>query len=249
LRKFKKLVQVNPYKAEDSKKSQVTRMFDNIAGSYDFLNRFLSLGFDRRWRKVTLKSLDLNRGHANEILDVATGTCDLAIEAVKMYPNVKIHAVDISQQMLQKGIDKIKKGGFERSIEVSIQDAEKLSFDNDRFDAVMIAFGVRNFENLSKGISEMLRVLKPGGKMIILEFSQPRVFPFKQLFKFYFKYILPNIGNKLSRDQRAYSYLFESVQQFPDYDRLTAFLDREGLKECSFKPLTFGICTIYSGTK
>lgn len=249
LPKFKKLVQVNPYKTEDSKKSQVTRMFDNIAGSYDFLNRFLSLGFDRIWRRKTLKCLDLNTGNANVILDVATGTCDLAIEAVKMYPTAKVEAVDISHQMLQRGIDKIKKKGFEKNITVSVQDAEKLSFENDQFDAVMIAFGVRNFENLSKGISEMLRVLKPGGKMIILEFSQPRIFPFKQIFKFYFKYILPNIGNQLSRDRRAYSYLFESVQHFPDYDRLTAILGREGLRECSYKPLTFGICTIYSGTK
>lgn len=224
-------------------------MFDNISGSYDFLNRFLSLGIDRGWRKKTLKCLNINSGSNKEILDVATGTCDLAIEAVKMYPDVKIQAVDISEQMLKKGFEKIKASKLENSVFVSVQDAEKLSFENDRFDAVMIAFGVRNFEDLNKGISEMIRVLKPGGKMVILEFSQARSFPFKQLFNLYFKYILPFIGNLLSKDPRAYSYLFESVQHFPDYARLTAILEQEGLRECTYKPLTFGICTIYLGTK
>ena len=233
----------------DSKKTQVTRMFDNIAGSYDFLNRFLSMGIDRRWRAKTLKFLNLSPGASSQILDLATGTCDLAIEAVKMYPQVTVHAVDISENMLKKGNEKIIKSKLENNIFTSIQDAEKLNFDNDQFDAVMIAFGVRNFENLNKGLSEMFRVLKPGGRMIILEFSQTTRFPIKQLFNFYFKYILPGIGNLLSKDSHAYSYLFESVQHFPDYDRFTAILKQQGLRECTFKPLTFGICTIYIGTK
>lgn len=233
----------------DSKKSQVTRMFDNIAGSYDFLNRFLSLGIDRRWRTETLKCLDYISDQNAVLLDVATGTCDLAIEAAKMYPKIKVQAVDISEKMLSKGKLKIEKQNLQSRIFASVEDAEALSLNNDAFDAVMIAFGVRNFENLQKGISEMYRVLKPGGRIIILEFSRPLHFPIKQLFNLYFKYILPAIGNLMSKDSRAYSYLFESVQHFPDYNRFTAILEQEGLRDCSFKPLTFGICTIYIGTK
>ncbi len=243
------LIQISPYKTVDSKKSQVTRMFDNIAGSYDFLNQFLSLGIDRRWRTKTLKYLDFLSDQNAVLLDVATGTCDLAIEAAKMYPKFRVHAVDISEKMLSKGKLKIEKQNLQSRIFASVEDAEALSLNNDAFDAVMIAFGVRNFENLQKGISEMYRVLKPGGRMIILEFSKPLHFPIKQLFNLYFKYILPAIGNLMSKDSRAYSYLFESVQHFPDYNRFTAILEQEGLRDCSFKPLTFGICTIYIGTK
>lgn len=224
-------------------------MFDNIAGSYDFLNRFLSLGIDRRWRTETLKCLDYISDQNAVLLDVATGTCDLAIEAAKMYPKIKVQAVDISEKMLSKGKLKIEKQNLQSRIFASVEDAEALSLNNDAFDAVMIAFGVRNFENLQKGISEMYRVLKPGGRIIILEFSRPLHFPIKQLFNLYFKYILPAIGNLMSKDSRAYSYLFESVQHFPDYNRFTAILEQEGLRDCSFKPLTFGICTIYIGTK
>ncbi len=151
--------------------------------------------------------------------------------------------------MVQKGIEKINKKGFSQKIICSIEDAEEMHFETNQFDAVMIAFGVRNFENLKLGISEMYRVLKPDGKMIILEFSQTKTFPIKQLFHLYFKYILPFIGNMLSKDKSAYSYLFESVQHFPDYERFTAILEQAGLRNCSFKPLTFGICTIYLGTK
>lgn len=249
MRKIVTLIQISPYKTVDSKKSQVTRMFDNIAGSYDFLNRFLSLGIDRRWRTETLKCLDYISDQNAVLLDVATGTCDLAIEAAKMYPKIKVQAVDISEKMLSKGKLKIEKQNLQSRIFASVEDAEALSLNNDAFDAVMIAFGVRNFENLQKGISEMYRVLKPGGRIIILEFSRPLHFPIKQLFNLYFKYILPAIGNLMSKDSRAYSYLFESVQHFPDYNRFTAILEQEGLRDCSFKPLTFGICTIYIGTK
>jgi demethylmenaquinone methyltransferase/2-methoxy-6-polyprenyl-1,4-benzoquinol methylase len=249
LRKLNLLAQISPYKSGDSKKSQVTRMFDNISGSYDFLNRFLSLGIDKGWRHKALKSLNITNSSDCEILDVASGTCDLAIEAIHQYPDIKVIAIDISEQMLQKGLEKIKSGKLDQQISIAVQDAENISYADNRFDAVMIAFGVRNFENLNKGLSEMRRVLKPGGKMVILEFSQPRHFPVKQVFKIYFKYVLPFIGNLLSKDSRAYTYLFESVQHFPDYERFTAILEQEGLRECSFKPLTFGICTIYLGTK
>lgn len=248
-KKINKLTQIRPYKTGDSKKSQVTKMFDNIAGTYDFLNRLLSMGIDRGWRSKALQYLiEIKRPHA-EVLDVATGTCDLAIEAVAKYPHLKVMAVDISTEMLSRGIEKIKKKGFSNSISTSVEDAEAMSFDDNRFDAVTIAFGVRNFEHLQLGISEMYRVLKPGGKLIVLEFSQSRVFLVKQIFQIYFKYLLPFVGNLLSKDKHAYSYLYESVQHFPDYERFTAILESSGLRECSFKPLTFGICTIYLGTK
>jgi demethylmenaquinone methyltransferase/2-methoxy-6-polyprenyl-1,4-benzoquinol methylase len=224
-------------------------MFDRIAGSYDLLNHLLSFGIDRKWRKMALKTLDSLKGTQTEFLDLATGTCDLAIQAASMYPEAVIQAADISEQMLEIGRQKIKSRNLEKQIQVSLQDAEHLNFIEGRFDAITIAFGIRNFENLNKGIAEMYRVLKPSGKMVILEFSQTRSFPVKQIFHFYFKYLLPCIGNLISKDGKAYRYLYESVQHFPDYERLTAILQQEGFRECSFKPLTFGICTIYTGTK
>ncbi len=224
-------------------------MFDNIAGTYDFLNHLLSFGIDKAWRSKTLSHLSNIQVQNPEILDLATGTCDLAIEAVEKYPGAKITAVDISERMLIKGKEKIQKKGLENSISTLIQDAENMNFVDNKFDAVTIAFGVRNFENLTAGISEIYRVLKPGGKLIVLEFSQSRVFLIKQIFHIYFKFILPFIGNLLSKDKSAYSYLYESVQHFPDYERFTAILETSGLRNCTFKPLTFGICTIYLGTK
>jgi demethylmenaquinone methyltransferase / 2-methoxy-6-polyprenyl-1,4-benzoquinol methylase len=182
-------------------------------------------------------------------LDLATGTCDLAIETVLKYPHVKVLAGDISLEMLAKGEEKIRKKGLSESITTMRLDAEELNLVDNRFDSITIAFGVRNFENLQLGISEMFRVLKPGGKLIVLEFSQSRVFLVKHIFNFYFKYILPSIGNLLSRDKSAYSYLYESVQHFPDYERFTAILEASGFHHCSYKPLTFGICTIYIGIK
>ncbi|MFZ1256763.1 MAG: bifunctional demethylmenaquinone methyltransferase/2-methoxy-6-polyprenyl-1,4-benzoquinol methylase UbiE [Saprospiraceae bacterium] len=240
---------ISPYKTDDSKKIQIAKMFDHISGNYDFLNSLLSLGIDRFWRKKTLQELPIDPVNQYKVLDVASGTCALSIQAVTMYPNIKIAATDISLKMLQNGFHRIEKLGFQKNIEISVEDAEHLSFSDNTFDAVMVAFGVRNFENLEAGLQEMRRVLKPHGKIVILEFSKPRKFPIKQLFNFYFKNILPIIGNLLSKDSRAYTYLFESVQHFPDYERFTAILSNIGLIKCSYKPLTFGICTIYSGYK
>lgn len=243
------MASVTPYKNnEDSKKSQVAKMFDNIADNYDFLNRFLSLGIDQYWRKKALKLLR-QKANVNHVLDIATGTGDLAIMLAKQDPKIQIIGADISQNMLDIGINKVDKLKLENQIKFVKADSEILPFEHNTFDGVMVAFGVRNYENLEKGLSEMHRVLKPGGKMVILEFSRPRIFPIKQLFQFYFRYILPLIGKIISKDQRAYSYLFESVQQFPDFEQFEDILKKIGMHETSHTPLTFGICNIYSGIK
>jgi demethylmenaquinone methyltransferase/2-methoxy-6-polyprenyl-1,4-benzoquinol methylase len=240
--------QVTPYNtAEASKKNQVTRMFDSIAPYYDFLNRLLSLGVDVYWRKKAIKKLK-NIPHSY-ILDVATGTADLAVEATKLLHPVKVTGMDISKEMLKLGEKKIQQAGLDNVIVLENGDSEKLRYESESFDVTMSAFGVRNFENLVKGLQEMHRVLKPGGTIMVLEFSKPFRFPLKQLFGIYFKYILPFIGRIRSRDPKAYTYLYESVQVFPDYEKFTKKLIEAGFKEAQFYPLTGGICTIYIGKK
>lgn len=239
--------QVKPYSEEGSKKSQVSKMFDNVAPWYDFLNHFLSLGIDIRWRKKTIAAIkDLN---PKTILDVATGTGDLAIEAAKQLSPDKIIGIDISNEMLEVGRDKLKKRHLSPTIELLSGDSEKIAFPNNTFDAVTVAFGVRNFENLDAGLIEMFRVLRPGGKVAILEFSMPTTFPFKQLYHFYFKNILPFIGRITSKDPKAYSYLYESVQAFPDGKKFVAKLEELGYKSATATPFTLGICTLYIGKK
>lgn len=240
---------VNPYHQKGSKKSQVAEMFDKISGSYDTLNSLLSLGIDRIWRKKLISCIPYPNHATLRILDLAAGTCAISIEAAKAFPNSVIDAVDLSEGMLEKARKLIMDKHLENQIRLSQGDAEAMVFESNTFDTVFIGFGVRNFENVEKGISEMYRVLKPGGSLLILEFSKPRITPFKQLFHLYFKYLLPIIGNLWSRDRRAYSYLFESVQQFPDYERFIAIMQEQQFKDCTFKPLTFGICTIYSAKK
>ncbi len=243
------MAKVTPYQQEDiSKKSQVAAMFDNIAGKYDFLNRFLSLGIDQYWRKKTLQELCAGRDNA-KVLDIATGTGDLAIMLSSKDPKVKIIGADISEKMLEIGRQKIQKAKLEAQIEFVKADSEALPFQDEQFDGVMVAFGVRNYEDLLQGLTEMKRVLKPGGKMVVLEFSRPRIFPIKQIFQFYFRFILPLIGKVVSKDQRAYSYLFESVQHFPDFEQFEAILKQIGMQKTKHTPLTFGICNIYSGLK
>ncbi len=202
-----------PYKRRNEpKKEQVTLMFNNIAHHYDFLNHFLSLGIDKLWRKKAINELKSDKQEI--ILDVATGTADLAIEALKLNP-IKIIGIDISPEMLKIGRRKIsKKEVF--NIELQIGDSENLKFSDNTFSAITVAFGVRNFENFSSGLCEMYRVLKPGGKVVILEFSKPKVFLFKQLYNLYLNYILPFCGRFFSRDSSAYSYLPESMNNFPD---------------------------------
>lgn len=238
---------VTPYEEGGSKKEQVTSMFDKIAPYYDYLNRFLSLGIDVWWRKRLIKRLV--SGAPKRILDVATGTADLAIAAAKATRPDSVIGMDISKEMLRVGDKKVAKEQLSDIITLEHGDSEALRYETDHFDAVTAAFGVRNFENLKVGLSEMHRVLAPGGKLLILEFSRPRIFPVKQIFNAYFKYLLPVIAKIKSKDQKAYRYLYESVQAFPDYEGLTTILNDVGFAKTSYKPLSFGICTIYEGIK
>jgi demethylmenaquinone methyltransferase/2-methoxy-6-polyprenyl-1,4-benzoquinol methylase len=238
---------VVPYKEDRAgKKQQVARMFDSISGNYDFLNHFLSLGIDIRWRKKAIKLLAKSKPKL--ILDVATGTGDFAIETLKLNPD-QVIGVDISEGMLEVGRKKMKARGIDHKIDLRLGDSENLPFEENKFDAVIVAFGVRNFENLEKGLTEMQRVLKPGGQLVVLEFSKPRGFPFNQLYNFYFKFVLPKIGQLVSRDSAAYTYLPESVQAFPDGTDFTNILNRIGFNYTTCQSLTFGISSLYTGTK
>lgn len=239
---------VTPYEEkESSKKSQVTKMFDGIAPFYDLLNRALSLGIDTIWRTKAIKTLQKN--HPQSILDIATGTADLAIEAAQIIKPKSIIGMDISKEMLRIGNKKIAKKKLSHVITLEHGDSESLRYDTEQFDAVMAAFGVRNFENLNKGLEEMGRVLKKGGQCMILEFSKPKIFPLKQLFNIYFKHILPVIGKIKSKDPKAYKYLYESVQAFPDYEKFATILKNAGFSDVTWTPLSFGICTIYLAKK
>ncbi len=239
--------EVKPYNQTDSKKKQVSNMFDNIAPWYDFLNHFLSLGIDISWRKKAIRSLrDLQ---PKRILDVATGTADLALEAESQLSPTQIVGIDISKEMLEIGRQKLEKKGLTDKIELLEGDSENIPFPDNTFDAVTVAFGVRNFENLSQGLQQMHRVMRVGGRIAILEFSKPALFPFRQLYNFYFKNLLPAIGKITSKDPKAYRYLYESVQAFPDGRDFVNTLEKIGFKSASFKPLTLGICTLYLAEK
>ena len=239
---------VVPYKeSSGSKKQQVTEMFDNVAGKYDLLNHVLSGGIDIYWRK---KALSMLKKNSNDfVLDIATGTGDLAIEANRILKPGKIIGVDISRGMLEEGRAKIKRLGLEEKIEMQLGDSEKLLFDNNTFDTVIVSFGVRNFENLLKGLADMHRVLKPGGFCMVVEFSKPKNYFFKQAYWFYSTKILPLIGKLVSKDQSAYTYLPESVKAFPDGEDFLKVYREAGFKETRAVPLTFGICSVYIGKK
>jgi demethylmenaquinone methyltransferase/2-methoxy-6-polyprenyl-1,4-benzoquinol methylase len=239
---------ITPYTdPQGTKKEQVADMFNNISKTYDFLNHFLSLGIDIIWRKKAIN--ELKKDQPKLILDVATGTGDFAFEALTILKPEKIIGVDISQGMLDIAQQKINKRNLTNKFQVRLGDSEKLPFDADAFDAVTVAYGVRNFENLETGLSDIHRVLKPGGKAVVLEFSKPKVFPVKQLYNFYFNYITPAIGKLFSKDARAYTYLPESVAAFPDGKTFTALMDKVGFKHTKQRPLAFGICSIYTGIK
>ncbi|MCK6692772.1 MAG: bifunctional demethylmenaquinone methyltransferase/2-methoxy-6-polyprenyl-1,4-benzoquinol methylase UbiE [Thermoanaerobaculia bacterium] len=244
---MEKKTTVTPYSTDESKKAQVERMFDKIAPRYDLLNRVLSLGIDVWWRKHALGYLKPSQ--PRDILDVATGTADVAILAAKILKPKRIVGIDIANQMLDIGRQKIRSEGLETVIELKTGDSEQLEFPEASFDAVTVAFGVRNFENLERGLAEMLRVLRPGGHAVILEFSRPNIFPFKQLYNTYFRYVLPLIGRLTSRDMRAYTYLFESVQAFPEGDQFLNILSKTGYQNPRCERLTLGICSIYHAVK
>ncbi len=238
---------VTPYGSEAGKKAEVEQMFDRIAPRYDLLNRVLSLGIDVWWRKRAIRHL--KPAQPAEILDVATGTADVAILMAKILHPKQVIGIDIANQMLELGRGKIAAQELSEIISLETGDSERLRFAEGTFDAVTVAFGVRNFENLEKGLSEMYRVLRPGGRVVILEFSKPHVFPIKQLYNAYFKYVLPLIGRLTSRDMRAYTYLFESVQAFPEGNQFTAILSKTGFQDPLCERLTLGICSIYTATK
>ena len=239
---------VTPYKDPNAtKKEQVATMFNNISKTYDFLNHFLSLGIDVIWRKKAIR--ELVKDQPRKILDVATGTGDFAFEAIGILKPEKVIGVDISKGMLEIAEEKIKKRNLQETFEVRLGDSEKLLFEDNSFDAVTVAFGARNFENLEAGLADMFRVLCPRGKVVVLEFSKPRAFPIKQLYNFYFHSILPGIGKIFSKDNSAYTYLPESVAAFPDGKDFTALMEKIGYKNAKSRSLAFGICSIYTGVK
>ncbi len=231
---------------KESKKEKVRTMFNDIAPKYDLLNHVLSMGIDKLWRKkVRKKVAEIN---PKRILDIATGTGDLAIELAKLNPQ-EIIGADIAADMLEVGKKKIKKKGLDTIIKLEQGDAENLNFKTGYFDAVTVAFGVRNYENLLQGLKEMHRVLRPGGIVAILEFSKPSAFPIKNIYNFYFKNILPNIGKTVSKNDEAYTYLPESVQQFPEGREFMKVMKQAGYSNIAQKRMTFGIATIYTGIK
>ena len=239
---------VVPYKnSELGKKQQVAGMFNDIAFRYDFLNRFLSAGIDVRWRRKAIKQLEKIKPKI--ILDVATGTADVAIMASGILKAEKITGIDISDGMLEIGRKKIEKLGLANTIELLNGDCETINFNNDSFEAVTVAFGVRNFENLEKGLSEIKRVLKPGGKLVVLEFSKPKSAVVKAMYNLYMKIICPNVGKIFSKNRTAYQYLDESIKKFPEGKNFTAILDNLGYRNTYIKPLSLGICSIYCGEK
>jgi demethylmenaquinone methyltransferase/2-methoxy-6-polyprenyl-1,4-benzoquinol methylase len=239
---------VTPYESsQDDKKAQVRTMFDKIAPVYDLLNGVLSLNTDTRWRRKAINKLkDKN---PKTLLDIATGTGDVAVEANKQLQLESIVALDLSPNMIDLAKKKMTKKGLDQIIFPEVGDSENLRFEDESFDAVTVSFGVRNFGNLKQGLSEIYRVINPNGSLVVLEFSKPTIFPFKQIFNFYFKNILPFIGKLTSKDPAAYKYLYESVQVFPDYDDFAIILKEIGFKEVTWKPLTLGICTIYFAQK
>ncbi|MBS1549254.1 MAG: bifunctional demethylmenaquinone methyltransferase/2-methoxy-6-polyprenyl-1,4-benzoquinol methylase UbiE [Bacteroidetes bacterium] len=241
----KDINKVTPYNSDASKKSQVEDMFDNIAPKYDMLNHVLSMKIDVLWRNTLVKML--KKDQPQEVLDVATGTGDLAI-AVQKGTHAKVVGLDLSQQMLNVGVIKIKKLNLDGEISMQKGDAENLPFSDNRFDAVTVAFGVRNFENLTKGLSELRRVVKDGKSIFILEFSKVEGF-LGPLYMFYFKNILPMIGKLVSKDNRAYTYLPDSVNAFPFGEKMKNILLETGFKKVEYKKLSFGIATIYKATK
>lgn len=239
-------MQVKPYKTKDSKKEQVATMFNNIAHRYDFLNHFLSLNIDKLWRKKLIAYVKKN--NPKRVLDVATGTADLAIAGLGCNAN-RIDGIDISEGMLAIGHEKIQAKKLDNKIFLQKGDAENIPFANNTFDAITVGFGVRNFENLENGLIEMLRVLKPGGEAYILEFTMPTSFPVKQLYTFYFKRILPILGRLVSNDKAAYTYLPQSVKNFPQFSQFSGIMSKCGYQQVIYKPLTFGIACIYKGKK
>ena len=227
------------------KAERVEQMFDAIAPRYDLLNRVLSLGIDQRWRTQAIRLLEDDR--PQRVLDVATGTADLAIKAERLLHPREVVGVDLSAEMLRFGREKLEQKSLTSRITLQQADAEALPFPDGDFDAALVAFGVRNFEDLDAGLRDIARVLRPGGALVVLEFSQPRQTPVKQLYRFYSRHILPRIGGAISKNDGAYQYLPDSVAAFPDGPDFLARMEAAGYRDLLWKPLTFGIASLYKG--
>lgn len=238
---------VTPYSDDRSKREQVERMFDAISPKYDLLNRVFSMGVDQGWRRKVIAQVA--NGQVHRLLDVATGTGDLAIMAARKLPHTAITGVDISEGMLEHGRAKVAKLGLQQRITLQQADSAALPFADGSFDAVTVAFGVRNYENLEQGLREMIRVLRPGGRLFVLEFSKPQRTPMRQLFRFYFHRVMPLVGRLVSKDHAAYTYLPQSVDAFPEGQRFLELLVKAGGQEATARPLTGGIATLYTTRK
>lgn len=239
--------EIKPYNTEEKKSVQVEKMFDNIAHAYDRLNHTLSLGIDKHWRRKAIAWLQPYC--PQKIMDVATGTGDFAIQSYRDLDPEQVIGTDISEGMMNVGRDKVKKEGLEEKITFAKEDCTALSFSDETFDAVTVAFGVRNFENLDKGLSEIHRVLICGGQLVILELSTPERFPMKQLYTVYSKAVIPILGKLYSKDRSAYIYLPQSIKAFPQGEVMKEVIKKAGFSKVSFKRLTLGICTLYMATK
>lgn len=238
---------IKPYGNDGKKSEQVEQMFDNIAPAYDQLNHTLSLGIDKSWRRKAIHWLKPYR--PQRIMDVATGTGDFAILACRELQPEHLVGTDISEGMMNVGREKVKKAGLSGKISFAREDCTSLSFADNSFDAITVAFGVRNFEDLDKGLSEMCRVLKPGGHLVILELTTPERFPMKQLFAVYSRIVIPTLGKLFSKDNSAYKYLPQTIKAFPQGEVMRGVISRAGFGEVRFRRLTFGICTLYTATK
>ncbi len=239
--------EIKPYDGNESKAEQVEKMFNNIAPAYDKLNHALSWNIDKSWRKKAIALL--KPFTPQHIMDVATGTGDFAIQACRTLQPEELIGTDISEGMMNVGREKVKREGLEKSISFQREDCTKLSFPENRFDAITVAFGIRNFEDLDRGLQEMYRVLTPGGHLVILELSEPDYFPMKQLYAVYSKAVIPTLGKLLSKDRSAYTYLPQSIKAFPQGEVMQKIIRKAGFSQVSFKRLTLGICTLYFATK
>ncbi len=243
-----KAEKIVPYADSDAKKSiQVKQMFNDIAFRYDLFNRLLSLGIDRRWRKKGI--LSLQDIAPRKILDIATGTGDLALEACKRLRPEKVTGIDISDKMMEIGKQKVAEAGLSAQIDFQQCDCADMPFETNTFDAAIVAFGIRNFENLDKGLQEIFRVLRPGGKLMVLELSVPERFPVKQAYHLYSKIFIPAVGYLISGNSKAYNYLPKSIEAFPQNAELAAIMQKNGFSDVKFQKLTFGVCTLYVGVK
>jgi demethylmenaquinone methyltransferase/2-methoxy-6-polyprenyl-1,4-benzoquinol methylase len=238
---------IKPYNEDEKKSVQVERMFDNIAPAYDQLNHTLSWGIDKSWRKKAINWL--KPFQPQRMMDVATGTGDFAIQACRVLNPKELIGTDISEGMMNVGRQKVKDAGLEGRISFAKEDCTALTFPDNRFDAITVAFGVRNFEDLDKGLREMHRVLDTNGKLVILELSEPDWFPMKQLYALYSKVVIPTLGKLLSKDRSAYTYLPQSIKAFPQGEVMKEIILKAGFSQANFKRLTLGICTLYTATK